>query len=91
MGKTADSKCPACDSEAIYKYGHVKNGKQRLRCMVCGRQFILGVVKSEQENRPNCPQCGLKMHRYKHDKAALRYRCSAYPACKTYKKISLQQ
>jgi transposase-like protein len=91
MGKTADGKCPACASEAIYRYGHIKNGKQRFRCMVCGRQYVLGVVRSEKEDRPDCPQCGLKMHLYMRDKTSLRYRCADYPRCKTYKKISLHQ
>jgi transposase-like protein len=89
MGKTTDGKCPACGSEAIYRYGHIKNGKQRFRCMVCGRQYVLGVVRAKKENRPDCPQCGLKMHLYMHHEKAMRYRCSDYPRCKTYKKISL--
>lgn len=87
MAKTGNLKCPVCASEAVYKYGHVKTGKQRLRCVLCGRQFVLGFARHELRNRPTCPRCGLKMHLYMHDKMALRFRCSEYPDCKSYTKI----
>ncbi len=32
--------CPSCRSEAVIKNGHIHNGKQRLRCKDCGRQFV---------------------------------------------------
>ncbi len=32
--------CPACQGEEVVKYGHIHNGKQRLRCKGCGRQFV---------------------------------------------------
>lgn len=86
-GKPVNLKCPVCASEAVYKYGHVKTGKQRLRCVLCGRQFVLGFARHELRDRPTCPLCGLKMHLYMHDKKALRFRCSDYPDCKSYKKI----
>lgn len=91
---TAESinfKCPSCNSEAVYRYGHVKNGKQRLKCILCGRQFVPGIKTHEMKKRPTCPQCGLKMHLYMHDKKALRFRCSAYPECKSYRKILITQ
>ncbi len=87
MVTSDELRCPVCRSEAVYKYGHIKTGKQRLKCVLCGRQFVLGFARGELKNRPNCPQCGLKMHLYMHDKQGLRFRCSDYPACKTYEKI----
>jgi hypothetical protein len=33
--------CPSCNSSAIKKNGHIHNGKQNHRCLVCGRQFVL--------------------------------------------------
>jgi transposase-like protein len=89
MVTTVELKCPVCGSEAVYKYGHVRTGKQRLRCVMCGRQFILGFTRHELKNRPACPQCGLKMHLYMHDKKVLRFRCSDYPECKSYRTIPL--
>ena len=89
--KTDNLICPACASEAVYKYGHINNGKQRLRCILCGRQFVLGFARHELEKRPTCPQCGFKMHLYMHDKKAIRFRCSEYPVCKSYIKIPFKK
>lgn len=33
--------CPKCESTAVKKNGHIHNGKQNHRCLVCGRQFVL--------------------------------------------------
>lgn len=33
--------CPNCESTAVKKNGHIHNGKQNHRCLVCGRQFVL--------------------------------------------------
>ena len=33
--------CPSCNSLTIKKNGHIHNGKQNHRCLVCGRQFVL--------------------------------------------------
>jgi transposase-like protein len=32
--------CPSCNSECVKKNGHIHNGKQNHRCLVCGRQFV---------------------------------------------------
>lgn len=32
--------CPECNSVAIKKNGHIHNGKQNHKCLVCGRQFV---------------------------------------------------
>ncbi len=89
--KTCNLKCPVCASEAVYKYGHLKNGKQRLKCILCGRQFVIGISRNEMSNRPTCPRCGLKMHLYMHGKMSLRFRCSEYPDCKSYMKIPYEK
>jgi transposase-like protein len=84
-------KCPACSSEALYRYGHVHSGRQRYKCIVCGRQFLLGSERHELKTRPACPSCGLAMHVYKREMRVLRFRCSDYPDCKGYTKISFKE
>ncbi len=37
--------CPDCGSENTIKYGRIHNGKQRLRCKICGRQFVENPTK----------------------------------------------
>ena len=32
--------CPSCSSTKIVKNGHIHNGKQRLKCNKCYRQFV---------------------------------------------------
>ena len=81
-------RCPACNSEALYRYGHVHGDRQRFKCIVCGRQFLLGSERRELKTRPTCPTCGLAMHVYKREANVLRFRCSDYPDCKGYTKIS---
>lgn len=34
-------KCPSCSSQLVKKNGHHLNGKQRHRCLACGKQFAL--------------------------------------------------
>lgn len=31
--------CPNCTSARTVKNGHIHNGKQRFKCLACGRQF----------------------------------------------------
>ena len=90
MAKTSGIKCPACRSEAVYRYGRAKNGKQRIKCIICGRQFIPGHERYELNNRPICPLCGSSMHLYMHTKEMVRFRCSEYPVCRSYHKILIQ-
>ena len=80
--------CPRCHSEAYYNYGYTKNGKQRYICLVCNRQFIVGAPGKTIEQRPGCPVCGEKMHVYMRDEKFIRFRCSTYPRCRGYLKIS---
>jgi ssDNA-binding Zn-finger/Zn-ribbon topoisomerase 1 len=77
-------KCPKCGSEAINRYGKISSGKKRFICLVCGRQFVVDSDRYKVKNRPSCPKCGKKMHCYKRNSDNIRFRCSAYPDCKTY-------
>jgi ssDNA-binding Zn-finger/Zn-ribbon topoisomerase 1 len=88
--KISDVKCPTCSSDAIYRYGRISSGKRRLRCILCGRQFVVGAARYVPALRPTCPKCGLKMHLYMRGENLLRFRCSDYPQCKSYSKITLQ-
>jgi len=90
MGKPDKLKCPACNSEAVYRYGHIHSGKQRLRCMMCGRQFVLS-SRTKVNNRPVCPVCGKRMYIYRHDEKVMRFRCSGYPSCKSYSVVPLNK
>jgi transposase-like protein len=82
-------KCPTCNSEATYKYGRAKTGRQRLLCLICGRQFTIGARKHEIEGKPFCPECGSLMHLYKIDGDIIRFRCSDYPQCKGLRKFKI--
>jgi transposase-like protein len=86
-GEGGEIQCPFCKSEAIYKYGKIKTGKQRYLCMICGRQFTLGVRRTEMADKPLCPECGSPMHLYRREGEVVRFRCSCYPECKTYVKV----
>jgi len=35
---TLTLRCPHCHSDQLIKYGHAPNGKQKYRCLACGRQ-----------------------------------------------------
>ena len=83
-----DKKCPRCSSDALYKFGKTKNGKQRYRCQVCNRQFVLGKSRLEVKKRPACPRCGKPMHIYMRADTFIRFRCSEYPACRTFYKMT---
>lgn len=83
----SEVKCPRCGSEAIYRYGRTHSGKPRFICILCQRQFSVGIKKCEFQNKPSCPKCGRSMHIYKREKESIRFRCSGYPLCRTYEKI----
>lgn len=82
-----DVRCPVCGSEALYRYGTVRSGLQRMRCIVCNRQFIPGHERDMITKRPVCPECGSLMHLYRREPKALRFRCSTYPECRKYTTI----
>jgi ssDNA-binding Zn-finger/Zn-ribbon topoisomerase 1 len=80
-------RCPECRSDALYKYGKTKNGKERYLCLICNRQFTTPGTRKRNMSRPLCPQCGGLMHLYKREAADIRLRCARYPECRTYLKV----
>ncbi len=83
--------CTTCGSHALNKYGSIQSGKQRYICLVCGRQFTPSKARREIHDRPFCPVCGKEMHCYKRESGSVRFRCSAYPACKSYLKVNSKE
>jgi len=84
-------RCPVCGSEAINRYGHTKTGKRRYLCLNCGKQFSPSSKKQEVKGKPKCPECDSPMHLYKIEGEVIRFRCSNYPACKTFKKFKITE
>ncbi|MBF0567683.1 transposase-like zinc-binding domain-containing protein [Candidatus Magnetominusculus dajiuhuensis] len=82
--KESQVKCPVCGHDASYRYGKTKSGKPRRLCLVCGRQFSPGSVSDKLKDRPKCPVCGRPMHLYMKKGELVRFRCSAYPSCRTF-------
>ncbi|MEF3168771.1 MAG: Insertion element protein [Deltaproteobacteria bacterium] len=81
-------RCPDCGSDTFYRYGKTGRGKQRYLCMSCGRQYSGSAEpKLLPGSRLVCPLCGHIMYVYRREKTCIRFRCSKYPMCKTYKKI----
>ena len=77
--------CPRCLSEAVYRYGRTGRGNARFLCKVCGRQFSLGHThRLPNMERPACPGCGKSMHIYMRAEQFIRFRCSDYPACRSF-------
>lgn len=66
-------------------------GKQRFQCLMCGRQFSQGAKKQEIQGKPICPECGNTMHLYKIDGEVIRFRCSDYPVCRTFRKFRIKE
>lgn len=91
QGGESTVRCTSCGSEAVYRYGKAWTGKQRFLCLICGKQFTLGAERARVSGRPYCPSCGQLMHLYKREEGAIRFRCSKYPACKTFKKITIKK
>jgi ssDNA-binding Zn-finger/Zn-ribbon topoisomerase 1 len=82
-------KCPKCGSDASYRYGRTSNGKIRRLCLICDRQYVLDNKWEETPNRPFCEACNKPMHVYARHTDFIRFRCSNYPECKQYVKVSL--
>ena len=83
--------CPKCSSDAVYRYGRDRKGRQRFMCIVCERQFVPGHVRALVAKRPACPECGASMHLYRREGEVVRFRCSAYPGCRSYIKFTAQE
>lgn len=79
--------CPSCGETALYRYGKGPSGKQRFRCLVCGRQFTDGAQRPTLAHRPRCPVCDRTMHVYRRDDEGVRFRCAGYPGCRTFRKL----
>jgi transposase-like protein len=79
--------CPACNSSALYKYGHV-HGSQRYICLMCNRQFVLGQERIFPKSRPLCPHCGRSMYLFRSKEAHDTFRCARYPECRTYVRVA---
>jgi len=88
---STELQCPKCGSQAYYRYGHSRNGKQRYICIICDRQFIPNAERMQMKHKPVCPECGRMMYLYKRELDALRFRCSRYPECRTYAKESIRE
>jgi hypothetical protein len=92
FGMTASAvHCPECGSEAFNKYGRTSNGKKRFLCLVCHRQFVLNPSRNFQSQKPRCRACGMPMYIYMRDTDIIRYRCAAYPLCKSYLKRPIEE
>ena len=86
-----DAKCPSCNADALYRYGRTKTGGQRFKCLMCGTQFTPGAKKSALQGKPLCPECGKPMNVYKLEGDMIRFRCSGYPECKTFRKFMMKE
>jgi transposase-like protein len=91
MHEKSKPRCPNCHSEAFYRYGKVRGGKQRYICLLCTRQFVVGAAERAASDKPRCPECGSSMHVYKRETRMIRYRCSNYPGCRTFTKIIFKE
>jgi transposase-like protein len=83
--------CPSCHGEAIYRYGRIQTGAQRFLCLICDYQFTLDAKKSPVKGKPTCPECGKSMNVYKLEGLIIRFRCSGYPVCKSFRKYSMKE
>lgn len=83
--------CPHCNSEAVYKYGKAWTGRQRYLCLACRKQFTFSEKRLKETKKPHCPACGKLMHVYKREALKVRFRCSLYPACKTFLVINYRK
>jgi predicted RNA-binding Zn-ribbon protein involved in translation (DUF1610 family) len=86
--KRGSMRCPKCGSNVIYHYGKSGTGEKRYRCVICGFQFVEKPKRARLIYHPPCPACGKPMHLYRKADELLRYRCSFYPLCKTYTKMT---
>ncbi|MDA8241734.1 MAG: hypothetical protein M0Z67_15385 [Nitrospiraceae bacterium] len=89
--EVVEVKCPLCNADAAYRYGHIRTGEQRFLCLICGSQFTPGAKKYPVKGKPACPECGRPMNVYKLEGDIIRFRCSGYPACKTYRKFTMKE
>jgi|GEM_PF-777325 len=89
--ETAVVQCPACGSDAVYRYGRTRHDKQRFQCLICRRQFSLDSTRQGIACKPICPNCDRPMHVYKREGRSIRFRCANYPHCRVYCKLQQLQ
>ncbi|MGO9611507.1 MAG: IS1 family transposase [Dissulfurispiraceae bacterium] len=83
--------CPRCNGRALYKNGKTWVGKQRFLCIMCGKQFTSNPQRVTLKGKPLCPKCGRHMNLYRLDGDVIRFRCSCYPQCKTFRKYTMKE
>jgi len=88
---TDEVRCPSCETYALYKNGKAWTGKQRFLCLMCGKQFTYSASRATVKGKPVCPECGKHMNIYMLEGDIVRFRCSGYPECKTYKKYRMKE
>ncbi len=91
MTELVETRCPSCDSDAIYRYGKIKTGRQRFMCLMCRTQFSIGAKKTPVKGKPACPECGKSMNVYRIEGDVIRFRCSGYPGCRTFRKFIMKE
>ena len=79
--------CPRCRADAIYRYGRTPKGRLRYLCKVCLRQFTAPSDERLPVQRPVCPSCQKPMHVYMRARGRIRFRCSVYPHCRTFRSV----
>jgi len=84
-------KCPVCQGDALYHNGRIRNGKRRYLCLICGRQFTPDATKPVVTGKPSCTTCGRPMNVYMIEGPIIRFRCSGYPGCRTFRKYSMTE
>ena len=84
-------RCPRCGASAFNRYGKSPSGRQRYICLLCQRQFVQDSGPLNETARPRCPECGRPMHVYRRERGLVRYRCSGYPLCKRFVKITHEE
>lgn len=83
--------CPRCGADAAYRYGKTPKGKQRYLCLICRRQFVGVGPRKSLDFRPLCPLCRASMHVYRNEAHAVRFRCSHYPSCRGFQKVTREE
>jgi ssDNA-binding Zn-finger/Zn-ribbon topoisomerase 1 len=91
VAERTETECPACGNDALYRYGKTKAGNQRFMCLMCGTQFTPGAKKRPVKGKPVCRECGKQMNIYKIEGDVIRFRCSGYPECRTFRKFTMKE
>jgi len=76
-----------CGAKAVYRYGNIRTGRN-IPALLCGRQFVPGHRRHFLQSRPVCDKCGKKSISARRRIRIPRFRCSAYPGCRIYLKIT---